>query len=561
MAADARRSEMSRRGFLAGAAAVGGTALVAAGPAGAAAAAPGRAADRAGTARLPSLPEVWAWEEQLVRFGTRYTGSPGHAAYVDWLAEMLSAVPGFTLRTDRLTFGRWLARDFGLQVSVPASVGASGPVPVTYYYPYSGQTPRSGVTGKLVDLGTYPPAGYTSAWWAPAQGAIALVRTPPPVFDLDLGQTAAGGYEPGKTSAQAAADYTAYAAALANPAWQGILAPVPLLDARNAGVLGVVCVWTGLPDDEVVNQYNPFTSAYPSASGVPAPGDAGCPAVWVGDATGSMLSGLAASGQATATLVLTADITAGAATETVWGWLDGAGDTGENIIINTHTDGPNATEENGGLALVALARYLAGRPRQRNMYFALVTGHFQLPQFIKPIPNPKNVEVGSDATSAWMVSHPDIYQAATLGVTIEHLGATMWTNDEATGRYAATGGFEWGTTYTMPRDITSPVNAEQDAYLAAVGAVNGRGGPDYPVATVRPGAVIPFYLGEGAPLYQAGLGTVSLCPLPTYLLQAGDAQHPELLDLDKLDPRLMYAEILAFAQSITALDRLPSSAL
>jgi hypothetical protein len=39
---------------------------------------------------------------------------------------------------------------------------------------------------------------------------------------------------------------------------------------------------------------------------------------------------------------LTADITAGAATETVWGWLEGSGNTGQNIIINTHTDGPNA---------------------------------------------------------------------------------------------------------------------------------------------------------------------------------------------------------------------------
>ncbi len=560
MAGKDLRSQVSRRAFVAGTAsaagvaAVAGTGLLSAGPAAAAVTA-GRAA------RLPALPEVWAWQEQLVGFGTRYTGSPGHAAYVDWLAEMLSAVPGFTVRTDRLTFGRWLARDARLQVSVPASAGASGPVPVTYYYPYSGQTPPWGVTGKLVDLGSYPPASYTAAWWAPAQGSIALVRTPPPVFDLDLGQTATGGYEPGKTSAQAAADYTGYAAALAHPAWQGILDPVPLLDARNAGVPGVVCVWTGLPDDEVVNQYNPFTTAYPSVSGVPAPGDAGCPAVWVGDATGSTLSGLAASGQATATLILTADITAGAATQTVWGWLEGSGDTGENIIINTHTDGPNATEENGGLALVALARHLAGRPRRRDMYFALVTGHFQLPQFTAPIPNPKNVEVGSDATSVWMVSHPEIYQAAALGVTVEHLGATMWANSAATGQYVATGSYEWGTTYTMQRGIGTPVNAEQDAYLSAVAAVNARGWPDYPVATVQPGSVIPFYLGEGAPLYQAGLGTVSLCPIPTYLLQAGDARHPELLDLDKLDPRLMYAEILAFARSIAALDALPSSAL
>ena len=117
-------------------------------------------------AGMPGLPEVWQWQEQLVGFGTRYTGSSGHAAYVDWLAGQLSAVPGFTMRTDRLTFSRWLAREFALTVSVPAAAGRSGPVPLTYYYPYSGQTPPGGVTGRLVDLGLYPLAsGFTEAFW------------------------------------------------------------------------------------------------------------------------------------------------------------------------------------------------------------------------------------------------------------------------------------------------------------------------------------------------------------------------------------------------------------
>ncbi len=561
----ARQAGLSRRKFLAGAAGAGAFAASASAPRAGAAALAGPAVRPAG---MPSLAEVWRWEQRLVRFGTRYTGSRGHAAYVGWLTERLSAVPGFTVRTDRLTFNRWLARDFALRVRVPATVGQSGPVPLTSYFPYSGQTPRGGVTGKLVDLGMLPPAGaltqgsgYTAAFWARASGGIALVRTAPPVFSLNAGQTATGGYQPGKTSAQAAAGYAAHAAAVTHPAWQGILDPVPLLDARKAGVLGVVCAWTGMPDDEVINQYNPFTTSYPAASGLATPGDPGCPAVWVGDSTGRSLARLATSGQASATLVLTADITAGAATETVWGWLKGSGNTGRNIIINTHTDGPNATEENGGLGLVALARHLAGlASRRHDMYFALVTGHFQLPQFTRTIPNPKRAEVGNDAISVWMLDHPDIYQAAALGVTVEHLGATMWTNNPVTGRYTPTGGFEWGTTYTMQRDIISPVNAEQHAYLAAVRAVNARGWPDYPVATVRPGA-IPLYLGEGAPLYAAGLGTVSLCPLPTYLLQAGDAQRPQLLDLDKLDKRLMYGQILAFAQTIEALDAAPAFAL
>ena len=513
-------------------------------------------------AGVPGLPEVWQWEEQLVGFGTRYTGSSGHAAYVDWLAGQLSAVPGLRMRTDRLTFSRWLAREFALTVSDPASVGRSGPVPLTYYYPYSGQTPPGGVTGRLVDLGLYPLAsGYAEAFWAPARGGIALIRAVPPEFSLDLAQTATGGYVPGQSSAQAAIDYAAYAAALANPIFQGIFEPVPLLDAKNAGVRGVVVAWTGLPDDEVVNQYNPFTTAYPAASGLPSPGDPGCPAVWVGDSTGAELAELAAGGQASATLVLTADVTAGAATETVWGRLKGSGNTGENIILNTHTDGPNAAEENGGLGVLALARHLAALPsRNHDMYFALVTGHFQLPQFSRTILNLAHPEVGSGAVSVWMLDHPDIYQAAALGVTVEHLGATMWTDDPETGQYVPAGGSEWGATYTMQRNVLSLINAEKDAYLAAVRDVNASGWPDYPVATVRPGT-IPAYFGEGSSLYAAGLGTVSLCPSPTYLLQAGDARQPQLLDLDKLDQRLMYGQILALAQTISTLDALPVSAL
>ena len=69
-------------------------------------------------------------------------------------------------------------------------------------------------------------------------------------------------------------------------------------------------------------------------------------------------------------------------------------------------------------------------------------------------------------------------------MTVEHLGATMWTNDPVTGRYAPTGDPEWGTTYTMQRNILGLTNAEQDAYLAAV---NATGWPNHPVATVRPG--------------------------------------------------------------------------
>jgi hypothetical protein len=439
---------------------------------------------------------------------------------------------------------------------------------VTYYYPYSGQTSEVGVTGTLVDLGTYPPTvagssapGNIPGFWAPARGAIALVRASSSTFSLDTSQIATGGYEPGKSPLQAAADYEAYAAMLTNPAWQGIFNAISLLDAKNAGVLAVVCTWTGMPDDEVINQYNPFTTPYPSTSGLATPNDRGCPALWVGESTGRELAWAAATGQATATVVLTAEITVDAATETLWGWLKGSGSTGENLIVNTHTDGPNATEENGGLGMLAVAKHLAALPsRNRDLYFVLVTGHFQLPQFTRTIPHARPT-VGNDAISVWMLDHPEIYQHAVAGITMEHLGCTMWTNDPVRGTYGATGGYEWSTTYTAQRSNTlNPVNVEQNAYLSALADVNHSGWPNFPSATVLPGA-FPLYLGEGAPLYAAGLGTVSLIPLPTYLLQAGDAQHPEQLDLDKLDKNLLYGQILTFANTIETLDHTPTTAL
>ena len=317
----------------------------------------------------------------------------------------------------------------------------------------------------------------------------------------------------------------------------------------------VVVAYSGMSDGMVAHQYNPFITPYPSTSGLPTPGDPGCPAVWVGADTGSQLTHAAASGAATARVTLTAGITSGAATDTVWGWLPGSDPTARPLIVNTHTDGPNATEENGALGLLALARHLATRPHRRPIYFAFVTGHFQLPQFTAPIPTPR-AEVGSDATSVWMADHPAIYQAALAGMTVEHLGCRQWA--DSNGRYTARGRYDWGVTYTTQRALsTSVTNTEQKAWLDALRAVNLSGRPVGPNVAVQP---TPLYLGEGAPLYAGGLGTVSLVPLPTYLLQAGSRQQPKLLDLEKLDKNLAYAQVLAFARTLAALDAAPDSA-
>ena len=505
---------------------------------------------------LPSMDKVWSWHEKLAAMGTRYTGSPGHVRLTDWLQEQFSAVPGFELYADRFTFNRWLAQDWSLSIRQPDSVGPSGPVPVSYYYPYSGTTGPGGISGRLVDLGHYEPIWYTPAFWARAKGEIALVRVPQCTSSLDIGQAPIGGFEHDKKdSLQTALDYAKYASLLTNPVFQGIFAAVPLLDARHAGVRGVICVWTGMSDDLVANQYNPLTTPYPNKQGQPVPGDPGCPALWVGDDTGLSLTRSAASGQATVTLTLTASITPDAATETVWGVLRGSGaDRERALIVNTHTDGPSVPEENGALGLLALAQYFARRQHRRDLYFVMVTGHFQVLRFMKTIPNERFV-VGNDATSLWMTQYPEIYQNALAGLTMEHLGCRMWADND--GRYAATGDYEWGATYTTQKEgSVNAINLAEQTYLKAVRATNRSGATARPIVTTLP---MPLFFGEGAPLYAGGLGTVSLCPLPSYLLQAGSRTQPQLLNLDKLDKRLIYGQILSFARTISALDTAPAT--
>jgi hypothetical protein len=504
------------------------------------------------TASLPFLPSedvVWGWHQELAAMGPRFTGSPGHESFIEWLKVKFGAVYGFQLQPpDSIPFQRWLAKDWSLRIDQDPMVGPSGPVPVSYYYPYSGMTNGGGVKAKLVDLGIFAEGLSTPSFWAPANGAIALVRLPPFIQSMTFDQVPIGGFEPGRDQLSAVLDYVVHTGVVKNPVFS--LRGIPLLDARNAGVRGVVVVWSGMSDAMVANQYTPFAAKYPNASGVPVPGDYGCPALWVGDSTGQGLAHSAAAGTATVTLTLTADITKDAVTETVWGVLRGTGGDGRSLIINSHTDGPNVPEENGALGMLALAQHFAQQGHSRDLYFVMATGHFQILQFDVPIPNPRFV-IGNDAISRWMVAHPAIYQQALAGVTLEHLGCTMWGDDDE-GSYVCTGPSEWGTTYTTQKQ--GPINLnnlELRAYLEAVEATNNCGIPTGPVGMVLPS---PIFFGEGAPLYAGGLGTVSTCALPSYLLQVGSLTEPHLLNLDKLDKQLIHGQIQSFCRTISTLD-------
>ena len=148
---------LSRRTFLAGVglAGLGGLWLMAPGAAGATPwpVDPARPLD---PRRFPNSSLIWSWQQRLAQWCPPFTGSPSHAAYVDWLDRGLQEARLSTHRRS-FTFSYWEPQSYGLY-------GPQGrEIPVVGYQPYSGETPLWGISAPLHFAGTAPNLNYEGA--------------------------------------------------------------------------------------------------------------------------------------------------------------------------------------------------------------------------------------------------------------------------------------------------------------------------------------------------------------------------------------------------------------
>lgn len=466
---------------------------------------------------LPGLEEVWGWQVFMNDLGPRYTGNKAHQAYVNFLDIQLKAF-GLDVAYDNYVFPRWEARRTALKLLAGDS---PQDIAVSSYYPYSGQTTYAGVEGELVYLGSLPKDVFSTD--LDLKGKIALVDAPLPPMPLSDWYKLWGSYNLGGE--------TAFPATMLRVPYNLFLVP-GLKKARDAGARGVIFAWTNVSEENAADQYLPFTLPPPL---FPDRGLQDLPALWVGRRAGHRLRQGAETG-CKVNLTLEADIIPNAPTRSIIAMLPGES-SDEVILVNTHTDGPNATEENGGLALLALAKYFAHQPqssRKRTLAFVLATGHFALayvPSIQKVIDN-----------------FPDLIKKTVAALTIEHLGTREWVDDPSGWQYYPTGHHEPAWAYC-------PLKAQADLILRSLS-----GTCDHPVAVINPVTVDDplawHWLGEGVPLYLAKIPTIAYIAVPNYLL-AGQADG----GLDKLDKRRMYSEIMAFAKVIHELDRMPISML
>ena len=124
--------------------------------------APARAANGFRPNLLPSEKAVWDEQVWMAKLGPKYTGNAAHTQFVEFLATEMRKL-GLDVARERYTLPRWDAKRWELR--------AGGVVPVTSYFPYSGQTSAAGVRAPLAFAGTNPNLDLSDV-----RGRIALVE-------------------------------------------------------------------------------------------------------------------------------------------------------------------------------------------------------------------------------------------------------------------------------------------------------------------------------------------------------------------------------------------------
>jgi hypothetical protein len=444
---------------------------------------PARATSPNGVVPLPSAAALRADIQRMVDFGPRLTGSDAHNAYIDWLEREFAAAGCRLLPRDDKELVCWEAKSYGLEVG-------GKPVKVAAYEPRSQETGPKGVSGPLA-----LPGAVTA-------GSIPVVDLPLPApltEGIFLGLTTETHWSGHTTADYVGRDYRRL--------W--IVEGAETAPYKELGAAGVVFVLDA-SYEALLGDYAPFLDDFQNL-----------PALYVDRDTGAELRAAAAT-QTPAKLTLDATRRK-VKSPSIVAVLPGESD--EALILNTHTDGQNFVEENGGVGLVHLARHYASTKKLgRTLVFSLVTGHMapNMPQ-----------------TQGFIDDHPDLVACAAAAITIEHLGCQEWVDDKSAG-YRYTGDPEvfgiW-TTQGRMKDVTSAAVKDYDIPHCAL----LRGPPQF---------------GIGGAFQTSGVPQIGALAGPNYLVSVVDDGH-----MDKLDADLAARQLRWVAGLLERLDPIPAAEL
>jgi hypothetical protein len=209
------------------------------------------------------------------------------------------------------------------------------------------------------------------------------------------------------------------------------------------------------------------------------------------------------------------------------------------VLVQTHTDGPGAVEENGVMALIALAHHFASVPeeeRLRTLVFLFATGHF-----VSGIEGAKNV-IWDDP--------PRWFAKTKAAVAIEHLGTKEWTDDDSG--------------YAVRRDGQGK-SLDEPVLLFVPGGKHPLAETAVRYLPAARTVVIPMRrrtkwlfgrkaFGEGQYVACTGVPTVGYVPNPDYMFSYADpGGTTEPGHFEKLCPARALIELEAFRDLLTEL--------
>jgi len=466
----------------------------------------------------PSAQDLSDFNQWMACLGMRMAGTQSHRDLLEQIDESLhSLVDDDTLlrEVSTVSFKNWKATDMSLTLS------SGTDIPVVGYMPFSGLTSDQGVTAELIF--------QKPAWWKRIYGPLNLL-SPLKIRKKHEGKIVAFWVRSVKIpkwllkmAARKGSDFDDWAP-YRRPITIEKTAPC-LNKAREKGVKGIVLV-LDMSRPHAEGHYLPFTRpAEPEQGGVPG--------IHVARADREELENHA-KGDGLATLKLEGAFEEDVDSDHLIFTLPGAHsglDDEEIILVQTHTDGPGAVEENGVMALIALAHRFASVPqaqRERTIVFLFATGHF-----VKEIEGAKEL-IWEDP--------PEWFAKTKAAVAIEHFGSKEWVDGKTGYAVREKDGKELdepallfvpGGKHPLEKTATDILPKDRRVVIPMRGRtkfVFGR-----------------KFFGEGQYVACSGVPTIGYVPNPDYMFSYANPGGPgKPGHFEKLDPTRMLEELEAF---------------
>jgi hypothetical protein len=493
---------------------------------------------------VPSVEQVRARQAEIDLFGGgfRIAGNQAEQDYIDQLASDLRALGATDILKEPYSFSAFSPGPTQLEV---VQGPTPGPLPVAYFIPASGSTGPGGLTGPAVYLSALSDVNFVGAIYTalseqnPTDALMAMRATLQNAVGggVSLAQAIASANVAGKIVVYDAPKLTLTAGVFEAISVyynnsSGTLGPTtpytrPFVDElltigaidkalATAGAAGAIAV-IDYPAQSADNSYVPF-GALAIAS---------IPGLYVDRDTGAALKQqIVDSGATPLLLKMTLDAPLVQTTSyNLSATIPGA--CGTQILVSSHTDGPNSLEDNGPAAILSIADYFVHAPasqRRRGLKIVFTGGHFD----------------GSPGLTAYIAQHQAELSANVLSVIeIEHLGAREWLE-------------------LSPGTMGLDGLAEPLVLYAGAGSVQQDENVIFAKKFDRSIVTIPLPFGEGgAWASSAGLPKTQLISGPVYLLNGPfPAVSTEFTDYD-----LEQRQITALIQMVLDLNTQTASTL